>query len=149
MTALICGSLAFDNVMTFQDRFRDHTLPDQLHILNVSFLVPGMKRDYGSCAGNIAHNLKLLGELASIAATIGEDGADYIQRMDTLGIDYASVKVMPIGRDCSMATQEGSIGRLPVESRARLPLSKSSTKAGRTISSRRTIFSTAVRRYSG
>ena len=53
MTALVCGSLAFDNVMTFQDRFRDHILPDQLHILNVSFLVPGMKRDYGGCAGRL------------------------------------------------------------------------------------------------
>ena len=68
-TALVCGSLAFDNVMTFQDRFRDHILPDQLHILNVSFLVPGMKRDYGGCAGNIAYNLRLLGEQASISAT--------------------------------------------------------------------------------
>ena len=94
-TALVCGSLAFDNVMTFQDRFRDHILPDQLHILNVSFLVPDMKRDYGGCAGNIAYNLRLLGEQASIAATIGEDGADYIQRMDALGIDHAKVKVMP------------------------------------------------------
>jgi adenosine kinase len=56
--------------MTFQDRFRDHILPDQLHILNVSFLVPGMKRDYEGCAGNIAYNLRLLGEQASIAATV-------------------------------------------------------------------------------
>lgn len=95
MTALICGSLAFDNVMTFQGRFRDHILPDQIHILNVSFLVPDMKRDYGGCAGNIAYNLKLLGERASIVATLGEDGDNYIERFGSLGIEHAKVKIVP------------------------------------------------------
>jgi adenosine kinase len=95
MTALICGSLAFDNVMTFQGRFRDHILPDQIHILNVSFLVPDMQRDYGGCAGNIAYNLKLLGERASIVATLGEDGADYARRLDGLGIEHAKVTIVP------------------------------------------------------
>ena len=95
MTALICGSLAFDNVMTFQGRFREHILPDQIHILNVSFLVPDMQRDYGGCAGNIAYNLKLLGERASIVATLGEDGTDYVRRLERLGIEHARVTAVP------------------------------------------------------
>jgi len=95
MTAMICGSLAFDNVMTFQGRFRDHILPDQIHILNVSFLVPDMQRDYGGCAGNIAYNLKLLGERASIVATLGEDGSNYARRLDSLGIEHAKVTIVP------------------------------------------------------
>lgn len=95
MTALVCGSLAFDNVMTFQGRFREHILPDQIHILNVSFLVPDMQRDYGGCAGNIAYNLALLGERPSIVATLGEDGADYVQRLDRLGIERARVAIVP------------------------------------------------------
>lgn len=61
MAALICGSLAFDNIMTFEGRFADQILPDQLHILNVSFLVPTLRRDFGGCAGNIAYSLRLLG----------------------------------------------------------------------------------------
>jgi len=95
MSALICGSLAFDNVMTFQGRFRDHILPDQIHILNVSFLVPDMKRAYGGCAGNIAYNLRLLGERASIVATLGEDGSDYLRRLDEFEIDRTRVTVVP------------------------------------------------------
>ncbi len=61
MTALICGSFAFDTIMVFPDRFKNHILPEQVHILNVSFLVPQMRREFGGCAGNIAYNLKLLG----------------------------------------------------------------------------------------
>ena len=61
MTALICGSMAFDTVMVFPGRFRDHILPDRIHLLNVSFLVPSMRRNFGGCAGNIAYNLRLLG----------------------------------------------------------------------------------------
>ncbi|MDE2219473.1 MAG: carbohydrate kinase family protein [Gammaproteobacteria bacterium] len=95
MTALICGSLAFDNVMTFQGRFRDHILPDQIHILNVSFLVPDMQRAFGGCAGNIAYNLRLLEAPASVVATLGEDGADYLGRLDRLGIDRTRVTVVP------------------------------------------------------
>ena len=61
MTALICGSLAYDTVMVFNGRFKDHILPDRIHMLSVSFFVPEMRRNYGGCAGNIAYNLKLLG----------------------------------------------------------------------------------------
>ena len=61
MTALICGSMAFDTVMVFQGRFREHILPDRIHMLNVSFLAPSMRRNFGGCAGNIAYNLNLLG----------------------------------------------------------------------------------------
>lgn len=95
MTALICGSLAFDNVMTFQGRFREHILPDKIHILNVSFLVPDIQRDYGGCAGNIAYNLKLLGERGSIVATLGDDGADYVRRLEQLGIEHVKVTTVP------------------------------------------------------
>ena len=63
MTALICGSLAYDTVMTFEGRFREHILPDRIHVLNVSFLAPSMRRNFGGCAGNIAYNLRLLGAL--------------------------------------------------------------------------------------
>jgi adenosine kinase len=94
MSALVCGSLAFDNVMAFHGRFREHILPDQIHILNVSFLVPGMQRDYGGCAGNIAYNLKLLGGEASIVATLGDDGAEYLRRLDRMGIGHARVSVV-------------------------------------------------------
>ena len=71
MAALICGSLAFDNIMTFEGRFADQILPDQLHILNVSFLVPTLRRDFGGCAGNIAYSLKLLGGDAHPMAMVG------------------------------------------------------------------------------
>ena len=61
-SALICGSVAYDTIMVFPDRFRHHILPDKLHMLNVAFLVPQMRREFGGCAGNIAYNLKLLGD---------------------------------------------------------------------------------------
>jgi adenosine kinase len=69
--ALICGSLAFDTIMVFQDRFKNHILPDKMHMLNVSFLVPELRREFGGCAGNIAYNLKLLGGEPLIMATVG------------------------------------------------------------------------------
>ena len=94
MRALICGSLAFDNVMTFAGRFRDHILPDQVHILNVSFLVPHVKRDFGGCAGNIAYNFRLLGGEPLVVGTVGRDGQDYVRRLDQLGISNASVTVV-------------------------------------------------------
>ena len=93
--ALICGSLAFDNIMDFQGRFGEHIIPDQIHILNVSFLVPQMKRDFGGCAGNIAYNLKLLGGNPSVVAAIGDDGSEYLERFDELGIDRARVSTVP------------------------------------------------------
>ncbi|PZQ73197.1 MAG: carbohydrate kinase family protein [Variovorax paradoxus] len=86
MAAVICGSLAFDTIMNFEGRFADQILPDQLHILNVSFLVPGLRRDFGGCAGNIAYSLNALGGQALPMATVGSDGADYVERLRTLGI---------------------------------------------------------------
>lgn len=81
MAALICGSLAFDSIMTFEGRFAEQILPDQLHILNVSFLVPALRRDFGGCAGNIAYSLKLLGGEPIPMAMLGTDGASYLQRL--------------------------------------------------------------------
>jgi|SRR5450830_986413 len=86
MTSLICGSLAFDNIMQFEGRFSDSLLPDQLHKVNVSFYVPTMRREYGGCAGNIAYNLKLLGGEPMIMATLGQDGAPYLERLEQLGL---------------------------------------------------------------
>ena len=86
MASLICGSLAFDSIMTFEGRFAEQILPDQLHILNVSFLVPALRRDFGGCAGNIAYSLKLLGGTPLPMATLGSDGADYLARLSQLGI---------------------------------------------------------------
>ncbi len=91
MAALICGSLAFDAIMTFEGRFAEQILPEQLHILNVSFLVPSLRRDFGGCAGNIAYGLKLLGGDPRPMATLGTDGADYLQRLVSLGIDTRHV----------------------------------------------------------
>lgn len=91
MAALICGSLAFDNIMTFEGRFADQILPDQAHILNVSFLVPTLRRDFGGCAGNIAYSLRLLGGDAHPMAMVGSDGADYVQRFKDLGIETRHV----------------------------------------------------------
>ena len=86
MAAVICGSLAFDTIMTFEGRFADQILPDQLHILNVSFLVPALRRDFGGCAGNIAYSLNALGGTALPMATVGSDGAEYVARFKGLGI---------------------------------------------------------------
>ena len=86
MASLICGSLAFDTIMNFEGRFAEQILPDQLHILNVSFLVPTLRRDFGGCAGNIAYALKALGGTPVPMATVGNDGAGYVQRLKELGI---------------------------------------------------------------
>ena len=86
MAAVICGSLAFDTIMSFEGRFAEQILPDQLHILNVSFLVPALRRDFGGCAGNIAYALKLLGGTPLPMGAVGNDGADYLQRFERLGI---------------------------------------------------------------
>ncbi|MFM8501888.1 MAG: carbohydrate kinase family protein, partial [Fluviibacter sp.] len=80
---LICGSLAYDNIMVFNGRFREQILPEQIHILNVAFLVPEMRREFGGCAGNIAYALHSLGGHAEIMATVGDDGAPYLERLDT------------------------------------------------------------------
>lgn len=95
MSALICGSLAFDTIMTFHGRFAEQILPDQLHILNVSFLVPQLRRDFGGCAGNIAYSLKVLGGTPVPMATVGSDGGEYIERMRQLGISTEFVREVP------------------------------------------------------
>ncbi|WP_310643586.1 carbohydrate kinase family protein [Limnohabitans sp.] len=92
MASLICGSLAFDSIMTFEGRFAEQILPDQLHILNVSFLVPALRRDFGGCAGNIAYSLKMLGGQPLPMATLGSDGADYLKRLNDLGISTEFVR---------------------------------------------------------
>src|SRR5690554_4202300 len=86
MSILVCGSVAYDTIMVFNDRFRNHILPEQIHILNVAFLVPDMRREFGGCAGNIAYNLSLLGGDASIMATVGDDAGPYLARLDELGL---------------------------------------------------------------
>ncbi|MEZ5445312.1 MAG: carbohydrate kinase family protein [Gammaproteobacteria bacterium] len=95
MTALICGSFAYDTIMVFQDRFKHHILPDKIHILNVSFLVPEMRREFGGCAGNIAYNLKLLGAEPLPMGTVGSDFGPYAQWMDQCGISRAHIKEIP------------------------------------------------------
>jgi len=92
MSTLICGSIAFDNIMVFHDRFKNHILPEQIHILNVAFLVPEMRREFGGCAGNIAYNLKLLGGDPLIMATVGDDADPYLVRLDDLGLSRAHVR---------------------------------------------------------
>jgi adenosine kinase len=92
MATVICGSLAFDTIMTFEGRFADQILPDQLHILNVSFLVPALRRDFGGCAGNVAYSLNALGGRALPMATVGGDGADYLARLRSLGISTEFVR---------------------------------------------------------
>ncbi len=92
MAVLICGSLAFDTIMNFEGRFGDQSLPEQLHILNVSFLVPSLRRDFGGCAGNISYALKLLGGDPLPMATLGSDGGDYLARLQELGIRTSFVR---------------------------------------------------------
>jgi len=92
MATVICGSLAFDTIMNFEGRFAQQILPDQLHILNVSFLVPGLRRDFGGCAGNIAYSLKQLGGTPLPMATLGTDGAGYLERLKSLGIGTEFVR---------------------------------------------------------
>ncbi len=92
MTSLICGSLAFDTIMSFHGRFSEALLADQLHKINVAFLVPGIRREYGGCAGNIAYNLKLLNGDPLIMATLGQDGAPYLDRLNKLGISTRCIR---------------------------------------------------------
>jgi adenosine kinase len=92
--ALICGSMAFDTIMVFQDRFRHHILPDKIHMLNVAFLVPQMRREYGGCAGNIAYNLHLLGDLGYPMATVGRDFGPYREWLARVGVPTDHLKVV-------------------------------------------------------
>jgi adenosine kinase len=91
---LICGSVAFDTIMMFDGRFREHILPEQLHILNVAFLVPHLRREFGGCAGNIAYNLTLLGDPAVTMATVGRDFAPYREWMERNELPLEHVRVM-------------------------------------------------------
>lgn len=95
MNTLLCGSLAYDTIMVFNDKFKNHILPDQIHILNVAFLVPDMRREYGGCAGNIAYNLKRLGGEPVIMATVGDDGGLYLERLKRLNISTGTIRTVP------------------------------------------------------
>src|SRR5271155_5777986 len=92
--ALICGSVAYDTILVFPDRFKSHILPDKLHILNVAFLVPEMRREFGGCAANIAYGLKLLGDAGIPMATVGHDFDPYRRRFLAKGIDVSHIKVI-------------------------------------------------------
>ena len=94
MAALICGSLAYDTIMVFPDQFKNHILPDKVHILNVSFLVPRMRREFGGCAGNIAYNLKLLGGEPIPMATVGADFGPYRAWFEEQEINLDHIKVI-------------------------------------------------------
>jgi adenosine kinase len=91
LRTLICGSFAYDHIMVFEDRFKNHILPDKVHMLNVSFLVPKMRREFGGCAGNIAYGLKLLGGDPLPMGTVGEDFGPYANWMDQCGVDRSHV----------------------------------------------------------
>ncbi len=91
MPALICGSLAFDTITTFPGRFADQIMPEQVHILNVSFLVPTLRREFGGCAGNIAYNLQALGGQPVILGALGIDGGDYLARVQAWGADASLI----------------------------------------------------------
>jgi len=92
MRTLICGSIAYDNIMVFPDHFKNHILPEKIHVLNVAFLVPDMRREFGGCASNIAYNLKMLGGDPLMMATIGDDHEPYSYRFDKLGLPQTHVR---------------------------------------------------------
>lgn len=94
MSALICGSIAYDTIMVFHDKFKNHILPDKVHILNVSFLVNSMRREFGGCAGNIAYNLKLLGGKPVLMGTVGTDFGPYATWLERCGIGLEHVKTI-------------------------------------------------------
>ncbi len=94
MSALICGSIAYDTIMVFHDQFKNHIIPDKVHMLNVAFLVPDMRRETGGCAGNIGYNLKLLGGEPKIMATVGRDFDPYADWFEQCGIDTRHIKVI-------------------------------------------------------
>jgi adenosine kinase len=92
MASIICGSIAYDTIMTFEGRFQDQILPEQIHILNVAFLVPSMRREFGGCAGNIGYNLNLLGGKPIIMATVGADADPYLQHLERFGMSRQFIK---------------------------------------------------------
>lgn len=93
-TALICGSYAFDSIMVFHDQFKNHILPDKVHMLNVSFLVPTMRKEFGGCGGNIAYSLRLLGVNAVPMATVGEDFTPYLNWMQSQQMNTTHIKII-------------------------------------------------------
>ena len=95
MSVLICGSLAYDTIMVFPERFKDHILPEKVHILNVSFLVPEMRRQFGGVAGNISYNVRLLGGEPLPMATVGDDFGPYREHLEKLGISTRYVRHLP------------------------------------------------------
>ncbi len=95
MRTLICGSIAYDNIMVFPDHFKNHILPEKIHVLNVAFLVPEMRREFGGCAGNIAYNLKMLGGEPIMMATVGDDYAPYAARFEQLQLTQQHVQHIP------------------------------------------------------
>lgn len=95
MRTLICGSIAYDNIMVFPDYFKNHILPDKIHVLNVAFLVPEMRREFGGCASNIAYNLKMLGGEPVMMAAVGDDYAPYAARFEQLNLTQQHVKHVP------------------------------------------------------
>lgn len=94
MSVLICGSMAYDTIMVFPSYFKQHILPEQIHILNVSFLVPEMRREFGGCAGNIAYSLKVLGGEPEVMAAMGQDAGPYLEHLKQLGISARHVRVL-------------------------------------------------------
>jgi len=95
MRILLCGSIAYDNIMVFRGRFKDHILAEEIHILNVAFLVPEMRREFGGCAGNMAYNLKMLGADPLIMATVGTDSLAYCERLERQGLSQEWVREVP------------------------------------------------------
>ncbi|MDO9312649.1 MAG: carbohydrate kinase family protein [Nitrosomonas sp.] len=95
MRTLICGSIAYDNIMVFPDHFKNHILPEKIHVLNVAFLVPEMRREFGGCAGNIAYNLKMLGGEPVMMATVGDDYAPYAARFEQIQLTQQHVQHIP------------------------------------------------------
>ena len=95
MASIICGSIAYDTIMTFEGRFQEQILPDQIHILNVAFLVPHMRREFGGCAGNIAYNLKLLGGAPVVMATVGGDAGPYFDQLAKFKINVDHIREIP------------------------------------------------------
>jgi adenosine kinase len=130
MPALICGSLAFDTITNFPGRFAQQILPEQVHILNVSFVVPTLRREWGGCAGNIAYTLKLLGGEPVILAALGSDGDEYLARLKALGLDTSAVLVAQDEHtaQCMIITDQGNNqitafhpGAMSVAHRAQVP----------------------------
>ena len=91
----VTGSVAYDLIMVFPGRFREHILAEKLHILNVAFLVPEMRREFGGCAGNIAYNLNMIGGKPQIMATVGDDAQPYLSRLEKLELSLRHVRTRP------------------------------------------------------